>query len=312
MKNKIPLIVIAGSTGIGKSNLAMYLAQKLNTDIISADSRQIYRDFDIGTAKPDINEQKLVKHHLIDIVDPQKNFTLAEYNEEAKKVINNLYNEQKIPMLVGGTGLYIKTLIQGFEVPEVEPDLQLRKELTEKAESEGKQELYEMAKKIDPVAMLKIHENDIRRVIRVIEVFKTTGKQFSLLGKKSEESIYDLIYIGLEVEREKLYQRISDRVEKMIKMGLIDEVKNIIIKYGDELPLLKTINYREIKQYLDGLISLEEAVELMKKDTRNFAKQQITWFKHDPYIKFFRAENAEDLESIKKYVINQVNEKFLC
>ena len=312
MKNKIPLIVIAGSTGIGKSNLAMYLAQKLNTDIISADSRQIYRDFDIGTAKPDINEQKLVKHHLIDIVGPQKNFTLAEYNEEAKKIINNLYNEQKIPMLVGGTGLYIKTLIQGFEVPEVEPDLQLRKELTEKAESEGKQELYEMAKKIDPVAMLKIHENDIRRVIRVIEVFKTTGKQFSLLGKKAEESIYDLIYIGLEVKREKLYQRISDRVEKMIKMGLIDEVKNIIIKYGDELPLLKTINYREIKQYLDGLISLEEAVELMKKDTRNFAKQQITWFKHDPYIKFFRAENAEDLESIKKYVINQVNEKFLC
>ncbi len=311
MVKKIPLIVIAGPTGIGKSNLAMYLAQKLDTDIISADSRQIYKYFDIGTAKPDINEQSLVKHHLIDVAEPQDIFTLAEYSQMAKDKINQIYNDKKIPLLVGGTGLYVKTIIQGFEVPEVPPDFELRNKLTAKAQLEGNQELYETASKIDPVAMLKIHQNDLIRVIRIIEIFETTGKKFSSLSKKSNESLYNLIYVGLDIEREKLYQRISDRVEKMIDMGLVDEVKNLIQKFGNDLPLLKTINYREIKDFLDGIISFEDAKELMKKDTRNFAKRQLTWFRNDPYITFLNSETEENLDKIKDYIMNQVNEKFI-
>ena len=311
MKKKIPLIVIAGPTGIGKSSLAMSLAQDLSTDIISADSRQIYRDFDIGTAKPDNHEQSLVKHHLIDIADPKENFTLAEYTEKAKEVIDLIYNQNKIPMLVGGTGLYIKTLIEGFNVPEVGPNPELRKNLTNIAStSDGAKSLYEKALSIDPQAMLKIHQNDLIRVIRVIEVFETTGKQFSSLVKKESEPVYNLIYVGLDLEREKLYQRIALRVDKMIELGLIDEVKNIINKYGNDLPLLKTINYREIKEYLENKLTLDETKELMKKNTRNFAKRQLTWFRHDPYINFFKSEDQNDIQIVREHVLKQVSEKF--
>lgn len=307
MSKKIPLIIIAGPTGIGKSNLALSLAQELKTDIISADSRQIYKDFDIGTAKPDLKEQELVKHHLIDICDPREIYSLSQYTNDAKKIIEETYNKEKMPLLVGGTGLYIKTLIEGFTVPEVEPDYKLREELTTKSKQEGNEELYKYAQSIDPKAMEKIHLNDLIRIIRVIEVYKNTGKKFSELGKKSTEPVYDLIYIGLDIEREKLYKRIGLRVDKMIEQGLIDEVKKIISKYGSDLPLLKTINYREIKQYLDNELSLEEAIELMKKDTRNFAKRQLTWFRNDPYINFFNCETEENLESIKSFIREKIS-----
>lgn len=309
MSKKIPLVIIAGATGIGKSNLALSLAQELKTDIISADSRQIYIDFDIGTAKPTLEEQKIVKHHLIDICNPKDVFSLSQYTGEAKKIIQEIYEQKKIPLLVGGTGLYIKTLIQGFSVPEVPPKQELRDELTKKANLNGNKELYEIAKTIDPKAMEKIHENDLIRIIRVLEVYETTGKKFSELGTKSNEPIYDLIYIGLDLDREKLYKRIGLRVDKMVEEGLIDEVIHIINKYGSDLPLLKTINYREVKQYLDKELSLEDAKELMKKDTRNFAKRQLTWFRNDPYINFFNCENTSDIENIKGYIRNSLKDK---
>lgn len=307
MNKKIPLIIIAGPTGIGKSNLALTLAQDLKTDIISADSRQIYKDFDIGTAKPDIDEQSIVKHHLIDICDPREVFSLSQYTDIAKNTIQDIYNKNKIPLLVGGTGLYIKTLIEGFSVPEVEPDYKLRSELTEKSKAEGNDELYRYAQSIDPKAMEKIHKNDLIRIIRVIEVFKNTGKKFSELGKKSNEPVYDIIYVGLDIDREKLYKRIGLRVDQMIQLGLIDEVTNIIDKYGPELPLLKTINYREIKQFLDKELSLEDAIELMKKDTRNFAKRQLTWFRNDQYIKFFNCETQNELNTIMLYIKEKIS-----
>lgn len=307
MKKKIPLVIIAGATGIGKSNLALSLAQELNTDIISADSRQIYTNFDIGTAKPNLIEQNLIKHHLIDICDPKEIYSLSQYTNQARKIIEEIYNKGKLPLLVGGTGLYIKTLIEGFSVPEVEPDHQLRKDLTEKAKNEGNNILYEMAREIDPKAMEKIHQNDLIRIIRVIEVYKNTGNKFSELGRKESEPVYDLTYVGLDIEREKLYNRIGLRVEKMVEDGLIEEVENIIKKYGAELPLLKTINYREIKQYLNKELTLDESKELMKKDTRNFAKRQLTWFRNDPYIKFFNCESNSDIEIIKKYIKSQIS-----
>jgi len=298
MEKKIPLIVIAGPTGIGKSMLAMELAQKLGTDIISADSRQIYRDLDIGTAKPSAEEQKLVKHHMIDWCAPTTTFTVAEYTSLVKPLIESIYQSGKIPLMAGGTGLYIKSLIEGFTIPEVEALPEFRQKLTEEAQHSGNQVLYERAKSIDPEAMLKIHENDLFRIIRVLEVYESSGKPFSSLKKRSAELQYDLTYIGLDLEREKLYHRIGLRVDKMIDGGLPDEVKMIIEKYGNDLKLLKTINYREIRDFIKGDTSLEEATELMKKDTRNFAKRQLTWFRNDPNIKWEKFESIDDVKRI--------------
>lgn len=307
MNEKIPLIVIAGPTGIGKSALAMELAQKLKTDIISADSRQIYKDFDIGTAKPSIEEQKLVKHHLIDICEPVNKFTLAEYSALAKPLIENIYKSGKIPLLVGGTGLYIKSIIEGFSIPEVEPLYELREKLKKEAEEYGNKRIFERASQIDPEAMKKIHENDLFRIIRVLEVFEGTGKTISSLRKKSVESIYRLIYVGLELEREKLYERIGFRVEKMIQEGLVEEVSGLMNKYGHELPLLVTINYREIKDFILSKSTLEEAKELMKKDTRNFAKRQLTWFRNDPLITWKKLENYSDISSVIDSIVEQLS-----
>lgn len=306
MPEKILLIIIAGPTGSGKSFLAMELAQKLNTDIISADSRQIYRDLDIGTAKPTPGEQKLVKHHLIDIRPPTENFTVAEYIELVKPLIEKLCNSGKIPLLVGGTGLYIKSLIEGFSIPEVKPLPELRHKLKEEAELSGNKVLYERAKKIDPEAMLRIHENDLFRIIRLLEVFESTGKKMSSLRKRSEDIIYDLVYIGLDLEREKLYERIGLRVNKMIEDGLIDEVTGLMEKYGSDLKLLGTINYREIRDFILKNTSLDEAKELMKKDTRNFAKRQLSWFRNDPNISWEKFNDKADVDRITSNIIKQL------
>jgi tRNA dimethylallyltransferase len=305
MEKKIPLVIIAGPTGSGKSFLAMELARELGTDIISADSRQIYREFDIGTAKPTAAEQKLARHHLIDIRQPTESFTVAEYTALAKPLIEAIYSSGRIPLLVGGTGLYIKSLIEGFSIPEVKPLPELRRKLKEEAGLAGNKALYERAKKIDPEAMLKIHENDLFRITRVLEVYESTGRPFSSLRKRAPEIIYNLIYIGLEMEREKLYERIGHRVDKMIEDGLVFEVKRIAEKYGNTLSLLKTINYREVLDYILGNISLEQAMELMKKDTRNFAKRQLTWFRNDPNLGWEKFENSGDTAR----VINKITEK---
>jgi tRNA dimethylallyltransferase len=306
MEKKIPLLIIAGPTGSGKSYLAMELAQKLKTDIISADSRQIYRDFDIGTAKPPVEEQKLVRHHLIDIRPPTENFTVAEYAGLVKPLIEQIHSSGKLPLLVGGTGLYIKSLIEGFSIPEVKPLPELRRKLNEEAEQYGNNVLYERARSIDPTAMEKIHENDLIRIIRVLEVFESTGQQFSSLKKRSPELIYNLIYIGLDMDREKLYERIGRRVEKMIEDGLVDEVKSLMDNYGSDLNLLQTINYREIRDFILEKSSLDEAKELMKKDTRNFAKRQLTWFRNDQYIRWEKFENEKDVNRIIDNLMQEI------
>jgi len=308
-KNKIPLIVITGATGIGKSALAMELAQEINTELISADSRQIYKEFNIGTAKPTLEEQNLVKHHMIDIREPQENFTVAEYIEEVTPVIEDVYKRNKVPLMVGGTGLYVKSVIEGFSIPRVEPLPELRKELKEQAEKFGNAFLYQKAMDIDPESTSKIHENDIFRVVRILEIFEQTGKAMSSLKARSNEPIYDLIYVGLDLDREILYERIGLRVEKMFEEGLLKEVEQIIEKYGKDLPLLQTINYREVKSFLLGEITFEEAKELMKKDTRNFAKRQLTWFRQDKNLIWKEIRDYDDIKTIISYIKEKMIEK---
>lgn len=309
MLKKIPLIIIAGPTGIGKSLLGMNIAEKLNTEIISADSRQIFRYFDIGTAKPSLEEQKQIKHHLIDIKSPEESFTVAEYIEMAKEIISDIYHRGKIPLMVGGTGLYIKSLIEGFSIPKVEPLPEYREELKLEAEKYGNKYLYDKARQIDPEAIEKIHENDLFRVIRILEVYKSSGKNLSSQRGRAEEMPYDIIYAGLNTDRELLYERIGIRVEQMVEEGLIKEVKFIMDKFGKDLPLLKTINYREIKEYILGVSSLEDARELMKKDTRNFAKRQLTWFRNDPHINWYKLDKKEDVKILCAEICEQALKK---
>jgi len=308
-ENKIPLIVITGATGIGKSALAMELAQEINTELISADSRQVYKDFDIGTAKPTLEEQSLVKHQMIDIREANENFTVAEYIQEVTPVIENVYERNKIPLMVGGTGLYVKSVIEGFSIPKVEPLPEYRKELKEQAEQFGNSYLYKKAMEIDPESASKIHENDVFRVVRILEVFERTGKAMSSLKSRSSEPIYNLISICLDMDRELLYKRIGLRVEEMFECGLLKEVEQIIEKYGKDLPLLQTINYKEVRNFLLGETSFEEAKELMKKSTRNFAKRQFTWFRQDKNLVWKEISSRDDIKNIISYIKEEMKEK---
>lgn len=307
MSEKIPLIIIAGPTGVGKSFIGTEISKILDTPLISADSRQIYKYFDIGTAKPNLKEQEEVKHYMIDIAEPTERYTVAEYSDQVTPLIKEVYKSGKIPLIVGGTGLYIKAIVQGFSMPQVEEQPELRKELKEKALEFGNSVLYQEAMSIDPDSASKIHENDLFRVIRILEVYKTTGKKLSELRSKTEEPNYKLTYIGINCDRDELYKRIGDRVEVMIKDGLLNELKDLVENYGEDLPLLQTINYREPLEYLQGKTSLDEAKELMKKNTRNFAKRQLTWFRNDPYITWQNLESKNDKDKILEYIMSSKN-----
>lgn len=294
---KPSLIVICGCTASGKSGLALKLAQRLNSIIISADSRQIYREFDIGTAKPTISEQNLVPHYLIDICDPLINLTLAEYQEFAQQIINNREKNLAPLLLVGGTGLYIKSITKGLKIPQVAPQFELRSQLTKL----GQKQLYQMLIQIDPMATNKIHFNDKIRTLRALEVCYVTGRPISEQQGENPPN-YPILHIGLDGETDILDQRIKQRTNTMIEMGLIKEVEYLINKYGADLPLLNTLGYGEFKQYLKGDISLSEATELTALHTRQFAKRQRTWFKGYPEIKWFNFNSNNLLEEVWEYI----------
>jgi tRNA dimethylallyltransferase len=290
MKNS--LIVICGATATGKSRLALELAQRLHTIIISADSRQIYREFDIGTAKPSLPERQLVPHYLIDICKPTETLTLAQYQQKAQKLIAfppQDKQESTNPLLVGGTGLYIKSIVKGLKIPQVSPQPGLRKQL----QALGQKQLYAFLAQIDPLAAAKIHPNDEVRTLRALEVFYVTGKPISEQQGENPPT-YPILQIGLDCESEILKQRIARRTEVMIADGLIEEVEQLGKKYGWNLPLLNTLGYGEIKQYLAGDFSLATAKELIILHTCQFAKRQRTWFRSDPQIEWFDV-NSQDL-----------------
>lgn len=278
--NKV--IAIVGPTASGKTKMAIEMAQKLDTEIISADSRLVYKGFDIGTAKPTKEEQLLVKHHMIDVVEPEYDFSVADFADGASKVISELHAKNKVPIVVGGTGLYFRILLENYDMPRVEANPQLRAEL----ENLSNDELFEKLSNIDKISAEKIHQNNRVRVIRALEVSLTTGKPFSSI-KGVKENKYDVEWVFPEIEsREILYNRINIRVDMMIKDGLVDETKNLLLKHGRIKNLVNTIGYQEIIQYLDGNISIENAIEQIKQNTRRYAKRQLTWFRRNPNLDF--------------------------
>ncbi|WP_066115275.1 tRNA (adenosine(37)-N6)-dimethylallyltransferase MiaA [Geminocystis sp. NIES-3709] len=290
------LIVICGATASGKSSLGLKLAQRLNTFIISADSRQVYQEFDIGTAKPTIEEQNLVHHYLIDICHPTETLTLADYQEKAQTIINST---SSIPLLVGGTGLYINSITKGLKIPRVAPCSLLRSQL----ESYSQPERYSFLQQIDSKSCEKIHFNDEIRTIRALEVYYVTGKPISEQQGENPPS-YPVLLIGLHCDRDAIEERIKQRTKIMIEQGLVRETENLIRKYGLDLPLLNTLGYAEIKQYLTGEINLNQAEELIVIHTRQFAKRQRTWFNANKKIKWFNPDSSSLLEEVWEIINN--------
>lgn len=285
------LIVICGATATGKSGLGLALARKLGSVILSADSRQVYREFDIGTAKPTPAEQKLVSHYLIDICAPTDIMTVADYQEQAQALIASL--DLRPLLLVGGTGLYIRSIVQGMKIPRVAPHKELRSQL----ESVGQMQLYMMLQQVDPIAAQKIHPKDPVRTLRALEVFYVTGRPISQQQGENPPN-YPILQIGLDCDSHCLTERIAKRTEQMIANGLVTEVEYLCHKYGTDLSLLNTLGYQEIKQYLAGEISLDKAQELTILHTRQFAKRQRTWFKGYTKIEWFDADNPNLLEQV--------------
>ncbi|HEY9652056.1 MAG TPA: tRNA (adenosine(37)-N6)-dimethylallyltransferase MiaA [Coleofasciculaceae cyanobacterium] len=299
------LIVICGATATGKSGLALALAQRLNSVILSADSRQVYREFNIGTAKPSMAEQQLIPHYLIDICEPTETMTVADYQDKAQALIRQFHGEaglseistqrgELMPLLVGGTGLYIKAVVQGMKIPRVAPQPNLRSQLS----ALGQTQLYQFLQQLDPVATHKIHANDEVRTLRALEVYYVTGRPISEQQGENPPN-YPILQIGLDCsESDSLTRRIQQRTEQMIAAGWADEVKVLCEKYGVDLPLLDTLGYREMKQYLAGGITLTEAQELTVLHTRQFAKRQRTWFRAYPDIEWFDMDNSDVVETV--------------
>jgi len=290
------LIVICGPTASGKSGLAIAIAQRLSTSILSADSRQVYREFDIGTAKPSLAEQQQVPHHLIDICDPTETLTVAEYQTQAQELIQTLPLAQgRAPLLlVGGTGLYIRAITRGLIIPRVAPQPELRLQFA----NMGQKQCYAMLGQIDPIAAKRIHPNDEIRTVRSLEVFYVTGQPMSAQQGEAPPS-YPILQIGLDCATPNdLHQRIQQRTEIMVEQGLAQEVETLCNKYGTDLPLLNTLGYAEFKQYLAGECSLTEAKAQTVLHTRQFAKRQRTWFRAYPEIEWFDADANDLVEQV--------------
>lgn len=293
MKSKV--IVIVGPTASGKTAVSIELAKKINGEIISADSMQIYKYMDIGTAKPTADEMQGIKHYMLDIVEPDETYNVAKYKKMAENAIEEILAKGKTPIIVGGTGLYINTLVNGIEFLEIEGDTQYRDSLIKRGYGEGANVLHDELKKVDPESAEAIDANNIRRVARALEIYKVTGKTKTQLDIESRKEVkYDYIMFGLEWPREELYSRIDQRVDIMVKSGLIEEVKWLIENYKVSSTAMQGLDYKEVVEYLNGDISYEEMVEKLKIETRHYAKRQLTWFRKDTRIKWVTKEKAVD------------------
>jgi tRNA dimethylallyltransferase len=282
------LITIIGPTAVGKSQLVMKLAQALDGEIVNADSRQVYRFMDIGTAKPRPEELSLIPHHLINIADPDEDFGLAQYLKLSAAAISEIQRRDKLALLVGGSGQYVWSVVEGWEIPRVPPDLEFRKRLEEQAAKEEGNGLYQELVKVDPTAAKNIGPHNIRRVIRALEVYQSTGVPFSQL-KRREKPPFKTLIIGLTADREKLYRRIDLRVDKMIERGLVAEVEKLLrLGYSLSLPAMSGIGYKQIGLFLSGSLTLDEAIQQIKFATHRFARHQYTWFRlSDSRIRWF-------------------------
>jgi tRNA dimethylallyltransferase len=288
------VIAIVGPTAVGKSELALHLAQYFPVEIISADSRQVYRYMDIGTNKPSPAERESVPHHLIDVVEPDQDFNLAMYHQLAIKALKAIQQKSKLPLLVGGSGLYVWSLVEGWKIPQVPPNQKRRSQLEARAEQEGSRNLYQELQDIDPIATAKINPSNTRRIIRALEIYHATGQRPSQLQRK-EAPDFPILLIGLTRERGQLYRRIDWRVDNMIRMGLVKEVENLLEKgYSLSLPSMSGIGYKQICQFLQGEMTLPQAIDKIKYETHRLARHQYAWFRlSDSRIHWFDSSGAE-------------------
>lgn len=308
---KKDILVLGGPTAVGKTDLSIKLAKELNGEIISADSMQIYKYMDIGSAKISKEEMNGVVHHLIDVVDPSINFSVADYKEQGEKAIKEIISRGKLPIIVGGTGLYINSLTCNMTFTEAEKDEDYRRELERLAEEHGNNYIHEMLKDIDPISYKEIHANNRKRVIRALEVYKLTGKPFSSYnaGEDFYRSEYDVHYYVLTMDREKLYERINLRVDIMMEKGLLEEcIKLKEMGYTSSMQSMQGIGYKEILYYLEGNVKLQEAINMIKQGSRNYAKRQLTWFRRDPRVTFLDKDKLSYVEILEK-VIGDIGNK---
>jgi tRNA dimethylallyltransferase len=288
---------------VGKTRLAVALGRELEGEIISADSRQIYQGMDIGTDKPTEEERKLVPHHLIDIIAPDQEFTLAQYQERAYRAIEDVLSRNKVPFLVGGTGLYIRAVLQGFLIPRVKPNLPLRRELLQQAERDGAQALHAQLEEVDPEAAASIDPRNVRRVIRALEVYYELREPISHLQRRKPPP-YRTLKIGLTMEREELYRRIDQRVDGMVERGLLAEVQSLAAEgYGYDLPAMSGLGYRQLSMYLRGEVDLLTAISQIKSETHRFVRQQYKWFRLDDETIHWFDMGDEPYEKIKGSVV---------
>jgi len=284
------IIAIVGPTAVGKSSLALSLAQALSAEIVNADSRQVYRHMDIGTAKPTLADRALVPHHMIDVADPRDSFSLALFQELARSAIRRIQDRGKQVLLVGGSGLYVWSLVEGWQVPHVPPDVEFRQQMEARANSQGADAFYQELKAVDPEAASRIHPRNVRRVVRALEVFQATGIPYSQLQSR-EPPPFDTLVLGLTTDRTDLYARIDARVDRMMEAGLVEEVRGLLrMGCGLHLPAMSSVGYTQIGRYLGGDLDLPTAVQQIKYETHRLARHQYAWFRRsDPRIHWLDA-----------------------
>jgi len=305
----LPLIVLAGPTAVGKTSLSIRLAEELGGEIISADSMQVYRHMDIGSAKAAQKEREKVRHHLIDVLEPTKGFHVALFQKLAKQALCGIYARGKVPIVTGGTGFYIQALVFDIDFTENDSDQSLRIRLEQTASQKGAACLHEMLRRIDPAAAAQIHENNVKRVIRAIEFYQKTGTRISdhNEAERKKKSPYHLFYYVLTTDREVLYDRINQRVDKMMEQGLVEEVKQLVqMGCTRDMVSMQGLGYKEILDYLEGNRSLEEAVCILKRDTRHFAKRQLTWFKREKEARWLNLPDFQyDMEKVLEHILEE-------
>jgi tRNA dimethylallyltransferase len=311
---KQKLLVIIGPTAVGKTKLSIELAKRFNGEIISGDSMQIYRGMDIGTAKITMEEMEGIPHHLMDIKDPDENFSVAEFQLLVRAKIREIADRGKLPIIVGGTGLYIQSVIYDYQFADVPGDEKFRRQLEEKAQKIGVEALHKELQEHDPESAAQIHPNNVRRVIRALEIFHLTGKTMQeFQSTQQRDLLYHTALIGLTMDREKLYERINARVDVMMEEGLLQEVKSLYQQGLRDCQSIQAIGYKEIYEYLDGKISLQEAVENLKQNSRRYAKRQLTWFRNKMDVKWFDITDvdnfAKKIAEISHYVEGKLQVK---
>lgn len=315
IRSKRPLIIITGPTAVGKTALSVELAREIGGEIISADSMQVYRYMDIGSAKVTREEMDGIPHHLIDVLEPTEEFNVVTFQKMAKEALEGIYKRGHIPVIAGGTGFYIQALLYDIDFTETEEDTSYRKVLEEKAAKEGPEVLHEMLRAVDPESAEAIHANNVKRVIRALEFHAQTGEKISEHNEKErgKESPYQFFYYVLNTDRPVLYERIDRRVDVMLAQGLVEEVKKLKeMGCTRELISMQGLGYKEILAYLDGETSLDEAVYILKRDTRHFAKRQLTWFKRERDVRWLNLpEFDNDRTKVLAHIVAEVKEELL-